>query len=84
MTSLGNSNRSDKDLAIDLIHASPASYKEIANDCFLSPVTVQKLAEEITKWPRFDTIERILKNFNVANTSEFVTIKSKYRNQPKG
>ena len=80
---LGNSNRSMKDLAIDLINASNLSYADIADGSFLCTTTVKKLAMEITRFPRMDTIERIYKFFGVDMKGDLVTLQSKFENKPK-
>lgn len=80
---LGNSNRTSKDLAIDLIHASGQSYDEIAKGTFLHRTTVKKLAREKTKNPQSQTVDRVLKHFDVRLQGDFVATKSKFENQPK-
>lgn len=84
MSALGNSNRTLKDLTVDVIHASGLGYKEIAQKAYLHPTTVEKLAEEITKFPRIDTCERILKCFLFdIQATAMKAIDTKYLPTPK-
>ena len=83
MQALGNSDRDMKTVAIDLIHASKISYKDIAYGAFLCEATVKKLATEKTRWPRADTIERIYRYFGVQLTGELVAMKHQYSNKAK-
>lgn len=83
LSALGNDNRSLKDLAVDLIHDSGMPYDAIADGCYLCNATVKNLAQEVTRWPRADTVERIIRYFEVSLSGKQETLKSKFRNQPK-
>ena len=83
MYALGNTTRSLKDLAIDLINASGKSYKEIAEITYLNHVTIANLAEEKTRWPRADTLERIMVAFDVSVTACGYKVEKKYKPRPK-
>ena len=79
----GNSNRTLRELAIDVINESGKSYSEIAHESWLCKATVVRLAEGYTIYPRADTIDRILKTFGVTLTGNVVTVKNQYLNQKK-
>ena len=83
MYALGNTTRSLKDLCVDLINASGKSYKEIAEITFLNHVTIANLAEEKTRWPRADTLERIMVAFDVEVTTKGCKMEGKYKPRPK-
>jgi hypothetical protein len=62
---LGNTGITLRQMCIDLINDSNSSWDFIAQECFLAKVTVQNLASGKTQHPRADTVERILKFFNM-------------------
>ncbi|MDH5183984.1 MAG: helix-turn-helix domain-containing protein [Gammaproteobacteria bacterium] len=80
---LGNSDRNMKDVAIDLVNASGWTYKEVAEQAYLAPTTVQNLVEEKTQFPRYDTIERIYRVFGVELRGTMAKVDYQYRLQPK-
>ena len=93
LTALGNSKRGVKELCSDLINEAGRDKKtinRIADGCFLSPATVERMAtlQECETGapyrPNEDTCNRILRYFGVELQAKHVTIKSKYRNKPKG
>lgn len=79
----GNTNRTPKDLAIDLIHASGEDYAKIAEGTFLCKATVQRLAEEVTQRPQDETITRVNRYFGVRYDVSLTKVTSAYQNQPK-
>lgn len=80
---LGNSNRSLKDLTIDMVHASGWSYTYVAHEAFLCPATVKNLCTEKTKWPRNDTLERILQVFDTSLTASYTKINAPLKPKSK-
>ena len=83
LSAIGNSNRSMKDIAIDLIHESKMPYSKIAEGAFLCDATIKNLAEEETRYPRYDTIERVFRFFNMKMSLEGEPIKAKFLNKAK-
>ncbi|RLA51625.1 MAG: hypothetical protein DRR42_09915 [Gammaproteobacteria bacterium] len=61
---LGNSNRSLRDVAVDLINASDMHWEDIADGCYLCKSTIANLAKDITQNPQLQTVERIIKFFD--------------------
>jgi len=80
----GDDKRTMKDLAVDLINASKLSWKEVADGCYLGSTTVKNLATEKTRYPRFDTIERVFKFFEYEANLKPVKISAKNANKEKG
>ena len=80
----GDDKRTMKDLAVDLINASGLSWKDIATGCYLGATTVKNLATEKTRFPRFDTIERVFKFFEYEASMKQVSISAKNSNKEKG
>ena len=64
LRALGNSNRSMRDVCVDLINASKLDWEEIAAGAYLCKSTVGRLATEQTKNPQLETVERIMKFFD--------------------
>lgn len=64
LRALGNSNRSLRDVCIDLINASALDWKEIAEGTYLAKSTIANLAKEKTLYPQLETVERIMKFFD--------------------
>ena len=64
MRALGNSNRSLRDVAVDLINASDMFWEDIADGAFLCKSTIGNLAKDITKNPQLQTVERVIKFFD--------------------
>ena len=64
MRALGNSNRSLRDVAVDLINASKLDWQDIADGTYLCKGTIAKLAQDITLNPQLQTVERIMKFFD--------------------
>ncbi len=83
LSAIGNSNRSMKDIAIDLIHESKMPYSKIAEGCFLCDATIKNLADEETRYPRYDTIERIFRFFNMRMDLQGEPIKARFLNKAK-
>ena len=83
MQLLGNSNRGMKELAIDLLNNSKTDINLIAAGTYLHRSTLIKLRDGITVHPRYDTIERVYKYFNIDLQAKQVTVKSRYANKAK-
>jgi transcriptional regulator with XRE-family HTH domain len=64
LSALGNSNRSLRDVCIDLINASGLYWEDIADGTYLCRSTIGNLAKDITQNPQLQTIERIMKFFD--------------------
>jgi hypothetical protein len=64
MRALGNSNRSLRDVAVDLINASNMDWEDIADGCYLCKGTIGNLAQDITLNPQLQTVERVMKFFD--------------------
>lgn len=80
---LGNSNRSMRDIAVDLINQSNLDHQTIAEGCFLCTQTIRKLAEDITEHPHTETLERIFRFFNFKVQLHEEALQSSYQNKPK-
>lgn len=88
MAALGNSDRSLKIWAVDLINASAETgkepnYRHIADRCYLHPTTVKNLATQKTRNPQTETVERVLRHFGVRLKGDLVTIHARYEPKPK-
>lgn len=83
LSALGNSNRSMRDLAVDLINQSKLDHEEIATGCFLCKQTISNLADDITRHPQDQTLERIFRFFNFKVSLVEEKIKAQYANKPK-
>jgi transcriptional regulator with XRE-family HTH domain len=83
LTALGNSTRTLRDVAIDLIHASGWKYKVIAEETFLTPSTIKNLASGKTIRPQAETIERIFRAFEYQLDMKAVKLNAKYANRAK-
>lgn len=79
----GNSERTLRDLAVDIINESGESYQDIAEGTYLHPKTIQNLAEDKTTNPHHETLTRLFQYFNVKLTGTFENVKPLYRNKPK-
>ena len=64
LRALGNSNRSLRDVAVDLINASNMHWEDIADGCYLCASTIGNLAKDITQNPQLQTVERVIKFFD--------------------
>ena len=84
MKMLGNSNRSMKDFAIDLLNNSGQDIETIAAGTCLHKTTIRNLKNEITQHPRYDTIERVYKHFEIDLQAKQVYTAPRFRNKPKG
>jgi hypothetical protein len=80
---LGNSNRSLRDVAVDLINASGMDWSDIADGCYLCTGTIANLSLDITLNPQLQTVERILKFFDCRVDMTGEVVKGKYLLQPK-
>lgn len=80
---LGNSHRTLRDIAVDLINQSGMDHAEIATGCFLCTQTITNLAEDITQHPQTDTLQRIFRFFNFKVTLQDEYISDAYQNQEK-
>ena len=80
---LGNSNRTMRDIAVDLINQSGLDHADIATGCFLCKQTITNLAEDITLYPQTDTLQRIFRFFNFKVTLQEEVISAAYRNKEK-
>ena len=85
---LGNSNRSLKHVACDYLHddiGQNAKRRQIvANSCFLNIHTIERVMDcEDNYRPMSDTLERILRYYDVVLTASEVTIKAEFQNKPK-
>lgn len=83
MMCCGNSSRTPRDFIVDVINNSGEDYNTIAEGCFLAPITVKNLAEEITQNPQHETLHRLFIYFGIKLTGEFEAVKPSYRNKPK-
>lgn len=83
LTALGNSTRSMRDVAVDLINESKQDWSDIAEGTYLSKSTIKKLATDQTRFPRIDTLERIFTYFSCSVTFNEANITPKYDNRPK-
>ena len=64
LSAIGNSNRSLRDVAVDLINASDMWWEDIAAGTYLCKGTIANLANDKTQNPQLQTVERILKFFD--------------------
>lgn len=64
LRALGNSNRSLRDIAVDLINASNLDWETIAEGTYLCKSTIGNLAKDITQNPQLQTVERVIKFFD--------------------
>ena len=64
LSALGNSNRSLRDVSVDLINASGLDWDVIADGTYLCKGTIGNLAQDITLNPQLQTVERVLKFFD--------------------
>ena len=64
LRALGNSNRSLRDVAVDLINASGMYWEDIADGCYLCKGTIANLAKDVTQNPQLQTVERVIKFFD--------------------
>ena len=83
LRALGNSTRSLRDVAVDLINASGMDWEDIAEGTFLAKSTIARLAKDITQNPQLQTVERVLKFFDCRVDLKGEVIKGDNRNQPK-
>ena len=83
LSAIGNSNRTSRELAVDLINASGQSWAFIANGAMLSKSTVKNLATEKTKRPQSETTDRIIRYFNYGINLKPTMIKFEFENKPK-
>lgn len=83
LKTLGNSNRTLKDLCADLINNSTLDTRAIADQAYLNAKTVQNLASGKTQWPRADTCERVLRVFELSLSADNEPLKPTYKNQKK-
>ncbi len=83
LKAIGNSHRKMKDVAIDLINESHLDYKTIATGCFLAEATVKNLAEETTKNPQCETIERVFRYFQMTMNLKGELVKPQFINVEK-
>lgn len=86
---LGNTRKGLKEVASDLLNEDIGKNKKrikvVAQGCYLSPATVARVmdCEEFYR-PAADTLERILRFYNVTLGVEFSeAIKAAYQNKPK-
>ena len=86
-SALGNSKTDLKKVACDLLNQHGRKHaKAIAEGCFLSKQTVQRLMDEggeETYHPRADTLERVFRFYGAARHFEKVRITPRYRNKEK-
>lgn len=80
----GDDTRTMKDVAVDLINASDLPWKEIAAGCYLGKTTIKNLATEKTRFPRYDTIERVYKFFEYEANLKPVKVSAQNVNKEKG
>ena len=84
MKLLGNSNRGMKEFAIDLLNNSDSDIETIAAGTCLHKTTIRNLMNEVTKHPRYDTVERVYKYFEIDLQAKQVRIAPRFQNKPKG
>jgi DNA-binding phage protein len=84
-TCLGNSDRSLKNLASDLLAESgKKGCKKVAEQAYLNTKTVERVLDCDPHYqPRLDTVERILRACNVRLESGYIATQSKYKTKPK-
>ena len=83
MTLLGNSNRGMKEFAVDLLNNCQDDIDTIAAGTCLHATTIKNLRDEVTIHPRYDTIERVYKYFEIDLKASQVSLKPRYKNKPK-
>jgi hypothetical protein len=83
LKAIGNSRRTMRDVAVDLINASKLDWTEIADGTFLAVGTIGNLAKDRTQFPRYDTIERLFRFFEYEVQFKDSHIKAEFRNTPK-
>jgi hypothetical protein len=83
LRALGNSNRSLRDIAVDLINASGLAWEDIADGTFLCKGTIGNLAKDITKNPQLQTVERVIKFFDCRVDLRGEVVKGPNLLQPK-
>lgn len=83
LKAIGNDSRTMRDLTVDLINASGEQWQAIADGCFLAPQTVKRLAQDKTKRPAGDTLERVFRYFGYEVQLNRVAIQSRFQNAPK-
>lgn len=85
---LGNSKTGLKDVCSDLLNEDIGHNRKqigiVADGCFLSPVTIERVmdCDEFYR-PMSDTVERIMRYYNCELSVEQVSIKPRFRNIPK-
>lgn len=84
---LGNTKKNLAKLAADLLNTEGRQRAgRIADECFLSKPTVQRMMKEggdATYSPKADTVERIYRYFGAEIYLKQVNIRPENRNQPK-
>jgi len=83
LRALGNSNRSLRDVAVDLINASSMAWEDIADGTYLCKSTIGNLAQDITKNPQLQTVERVIKYFDYRVDINGEVVKGSNLLQPK-
>ncbi len=83
MKALGNSDRSLRDVTVDLVNASGMQWEDIAEGTFLCKSTISNLARDITQNPQLQTVERIMKFFDCRVDISGEVVRGKYLLQPK-
>lgn len=83
MRALGNSTRSLRDVAVDLINASGMDWEDIADGTYLCKGTIANLAQDITRNPQLQTVERVMKFFDCRVDMVGEVIKGPNLLQPK-
>jgi len=81
LSSLGNSKRDTRDLAIDLVNnaiSMGSSVNEIAAGCFLCKATVTNLAQGKTTRPAYTTIDSVLRYFELEMKCKAVKYRATY------
>ena len=84
---LGNTRTGLKEVCADLVNEygnDARSLKSIAEGCFLSPGTVQRVSECDPYYrPQAETLERILRFFNCQVDIKDIKMQRKYMNKEK-
>lgn len=85
---LGNSKRGLKELASDLLNEDIGQNKKrrqfVSNSCFLNIHTIERVMDCDENYrPMSDTLERILKYYDIRLTAEYEPIKAEFQNKPK-
>jgi hypothetical protein len=84
LSALGNSNRSLRDVAVDLINASDMDWVDIADGCYLCKGTIANLSLDITLNPQLQTVERVMKFFDYRVDVNNEVVKGANLLKPKG